>query len=90
MITLPDIPALYVGRISKEYRWVVRKRKKDATYQVAVSGAKGAIRILLYVLLICVLNFCWKNGIQFRVSDLLSGTGGSYTGRWAGCNCDCS
>ena len=29
MITLPDIPALYVGRISKEYRWVVRKRKKE-------------------------------------------------------------
>ena len=30
-----------------------KKKKKDATYQAAVSGAKGAIRILLYVLLIC-------------------------------------
>ena len=64
MITLPDIPALYVGRISKEYRWVVRK-EKDATYQVAVSGAKGAIRILLYVLLICVLIFVGKTAYSF-------------------------
>lgn len=37
-----------------------KKKKKDATYQVAVSGAKGAIRILLYVLLICVLIFVGK------------------------------
>ena len=38
-----------------------KKKKKDATYQVAVSGAKGAIRILLYVLLICVLIFVIRN-----------------------------
>ena len=46
-----------------------KKKKKDATYQVAVSGAKGAIRILLYVLLNLCPDFCWKNGIQFRVSE---------------------
>ena len=37
-----------------------KKKKKDATYQAAVSGAKGAIRILLYVLLICILIFVGK------------------------------
>ena len=42
-----------------------KKKKKDATYQVAVSGAKGAIRILLYVLLICVLIFLGKTAYSF-------------------------
>ena len=42
-----------------------KKKKKDATYQVAVSGAKGAIRILLYVLLICVLIFVGKTAYSF-------------------------
>ena len=42
-----------------------KKKKKDATYQAAVSGAKGAIRILLYVLLICVLIFVGKTAYSF-------------------------
>ena len=42
-----------------------KKKKKDATYQVAVSGAKGTIRILLYVLLICVLIFVGKTAYSF-------------------------
>ena len=42
-----------------------KKKKKDATYQAAVSGAKGAIRILLYVLLICILIFVGKTAYSF-------------------------
>lgn len=42
-----------------------KKKKKDATYQAAVSGAKGAIRILLYVLLICGLIFVGKTAYSF-------------------------
>lgn len=42
-----------------------RKKKKDATYQAAVSGAKGTIRILLYILLICILIFIGKTAYSF-------------------------
>lgn len=42
-----------------------KKKKKDATYQAAVSGAKGTIRILLYVLLICILIFVGKTAYSF-------------------------
>lgn len=42
-----------------------KKKKKDTTYQAAVSGAKGTIRILLYVLLICILIFIGKTAYSF-------------------------
>ena len=42
-----------------------KKRKKDTAYRAAVSGAKGALRILVYICAILLIIFAGKTAYSF-------------------------
>ncbi|NCB93650.1 MAG: solute-binding protein [Clostridia bacterium] len=42
-----------------------RKKKKDTAYRAAVSGAKGVLRILVYIFVILAIVFAGKTAYSF-------------------------
>ena len=42
------------------------ERKRDAGYRAALTGAKGTVRLLIYVCVILVISLAAKTSYQFR------------------------
>lgn len=47
---------------------MAKKKKKDTGYRVAVFGAKGILKILTYILVVCIMILLCKTAYSFGYS----------------------